>query len=176
MDDKIVTITVALLVSVVAPLILSHQTNKARHDERLEDYARQDQVAAKAEIAAQILAQRGDEVATQAAEAAKLLLAANERVSKQNAESSRLTQGKLSEIHTLVNSSLTTAMQGELSAREALLPLMLEVIRLNTRDGSKPDPAALDSVTRVEKKIDELRSTVDTRLRIALSEETPNNV
>jgi hypothetical protein len=92
--------------SIVGPALISVLTARQRRAERLEDYARQDAVAA------------------QAAQAAELLLAANERVATQTAEASARTDGKLRQIHELVNSTLTGAMQSQLVAMEAQLAMV----------------------------------------------------
>ena len=55
-------IAVALIVSLISPLVLGYMTNRAAHKAKLEDWA------------------RSDAVAEQAATAASLLLDANERV------------------------------------------------------------------------------------------------
>jgi hypothetical protein len=103
-DKELITpIIVAVIVSTTGPLLLGYLTDRARRRDKKEDYARQDIVADRAE------------------EAARLLLEENKRV----AEATAQTQGQLQEIHTLVNSNLTAAMQAELSACEALLEMKI---------------------------------------------------
>src|SRR5689334_17347415 len=105
-------VEIALIVgisSLSSPLILSWFSSRQRRREKKEDYARQDIVAAKA------------------AEVARLLLEQQQKAAVKAEE----TTGKLDTIHTLVNSSLTKAMQAELDATIAQVALMKEILDLN---------------------------------------------
>jgi len=137
---------IALIVAVtsmVSPLLLAALTNRHRHKEKLEDYARQDEVAAKA------------------AEAARLLLAANERV----AETAKVTNGKLDVIHTLVNSNMTAAMQAELDATIREHAMMIEVVALKQSAGHEPSVTSLAAIEATERKIAELQAALRDRLK-----------
>jgi hypothetical protein len=170
---------VALIVAVLGPILLSWLQNRARRQEKLddavqrraeklEDYARQDKVAAEARAvaaqaaeAARLLARRQDEsaarvdeVAIQAEEAARLLL-------ESNAEAN----GKLDTIHILVNSNMTAAMQAELDATQRELTMMREVIRLNKLAGTEATTDAAAALKATELKIAELRANLADRLK-----------
>lgn len=125
-----------------------------------QEFARQDEVAAQAAKAAQLLLERQDAVAAQAAEAAQLLLIANERV----ANTARATNEKLDTIHTLVNSNMTAAMQAELDARAGQLVTMKEIIALRREHGADPTPEASAAVTAATERIRELQANLYERM------------
>jgi hypothetical protein len=135
------TVIIALISAfsiTMAPLLLSNLNNRQRRAEKIEDYTRQDQVAAKA------------------AEAAHLLLAENRRV----AASAAQTHAQLSQIHVLVNSNMTAAMQGQLVALKGQLVLME---RLAERTVSSVDELA--AIAAVEAQIAELEANLRDRLQ-----------
>jgi len=96
-------IIVAVIVSVVAPLISGWVANRLRHSEKLEDWARQDRVEG---LARQNLEQ-------------------NQRI----ADYAPLVDSKLDVIHTLVDGNITAAVQSELDATRRELLLMQELDR-----------------------------------------------
>lgn len=119
----------------------TQEMNYQREDAVAERLAiRQDEIAAQAATvaaqaaeAARLLAARQDAAAAAAATTASLLLDANERVATQTREASAQTNGKLNQIHDLVNSTLTAAMTSELVALEQQLELMGELGRPKTK-------------------------------------------
>lgn len=136
-----------------------------------QEFTRQDQVAAQAAQAAQLLLERQDaaakaarEVAAQAAKAAALLLDANERVAKQSATASEATQGQLRQIHTLVNANLTQAQQQELDATRAMYASMQEVVGLKRKLGAEPSPEALEALEVARARIVQLSRDVAHRI------------
>jgi hypothetical protein len=167
-DSWYLLITVAAVVfsSVTAPLLLSSHQDKLRRQEKDEDYRRQDAVAAKAA-----------EVATQAAAAAVLLQAAQEATTARTEEVARLaalaateTERRLSDlsaqtdqIHTLVNSSLSTALRNELNAMDAMLVTMKEINVIKVKDGLPEDPATLGIIEATENRRDQLRTELEHR-------------
>lgn len=143
---------VALLVaftSIVSPMLLAWLTNRQRRQEKIEDYARLDVVAA------------------QAAEAARLLVQTNKAVAEVGAQAAIAAQGtndKLDTIHVLVNSNMTAAMRAELDARKAQLVVMEEMMALNLGVGREPSPAATAAIDGLAHQIDELAANLDDRL------------
>jgi hypothetical protein len=126
-----VAIAGILAASIVGPALLSQLSARQRRAERKEDYARQDAVAAAAEDREQRQEAAAKEVAVQAKEAAELLLAEQrattartDEVARVAAEATARTDGKLNQIHELVNSTLTGAMQSQLVAMEAQLAMI----------------------------------------------------
>jgi hypothetical protein len=102
---------------------------------------------------------RQDQVAAQAAQAAELLEANNQIV----AAAARDTHGQLREIHTLVNSNMTAAMQNELNAVKERIVTVLENIDLKEAAGrDATQERAL--ITAMELQVRELQATLTDRL------------
>jgi hypothetical protein len=136
----------------VAQKLLDAQAASARKAEEVSDAA---QAAAKALMLSQ--QKTAEAVATKAAEAADLLVASNAQVADL-AEKNNATQvGKLDVIHTLVNSSLTAALQSELDAKTESLVFFKEL--LATKNG----PPAADVLQKMETKIHELQAVLNDR-------------
>jgi hypothetical protein len=145
MSDPILIAIIAAIAgmgTVFSPLILAHMAARQRRAEKQLDWAREDRVA------------------DQAAEAARLLLAANERVAKTAA----VTNAKLDVIHTLVNSTLTAAMQAEYDATVRTLALMREVAALKQAAGQEPTDETAVAIDAMQARVTELKVAVDDRL------------
>lgn len=165
-----------VVVSVVSPLILGWATNRARHSEEMDRAAtrrdeleraeaRQDKVAARAEEAARRLLTRTDQVAAQAAQAADKIVAANMTTTDAVIETTSVTNAKLDQIHTLVNSNMTAAMQSELDATKRELAMMNEVIDLKKAAGRPPTQDVLSTLEITKAKISELEAQLADRLK-----------
>jgi hypothetical protein len=100
---------------------------------RNEDYARQDEVAARA-----------DAVASKAEEAARLLVIDNARRAAALETSDLLVNGKLDQIHGLVNSTLTAAKESELYALRGQLAALLRILDLQPTGADRADVAELE--------------------------------
>ena len=120
--------------SMFGPVLMAWVTYRVQRAQRLEDWARQDEVA-----------RRVEQVATHAAAAAQT------------------TSDKLDVIHTLVNSNMTAALQSEFDAVTRELVMMKEVILLNRASGQEPSVDALAAITTTEAKIAELSSILTDR-------------
>jgi len=129
----------------------SRQLSKAKQ----EDYARQDVVAARAEAASN----RVREVAEQAATAAQLLLEHDEEQSLLARLNAAEVSGRLSQIHTLVNSNMTAAMESEMVAIKAQHAMMARFALIvgNTDEGDASVMLAL------ERRISELGAQLKDR-------------
>lgn len=161
---------VALIVlagTIASPALLSYLNGRQLQRAKTEDYARQDAVAdrltkrqdavaAQAREAARLLQERQDQAERKAAEVANRLLAANERVAAQTAEATKATQGQLQQIHTLVNSKLTEAMQGQHEALVRVVTTMREVAALKHGAGLTPLDADATAIDTAQRKVDEL--------------------
>ncbi len=110
-------VLVALISAVIGPVILSWLTGRQRKTERMEDWARQDQVAQQAKKASNELIKLN----TLNGEQANI----NAKETKSQLDSVAL---QASQIHTLVNSNLTAQIQAELDATTTSLSLMQESI------------------------------------------------
>jgi len=157
----VVSLVGVLAVGILAPAWLLSRTERIHHEDREADWARQDQVAAKAEKAAADLAKSQKMIADKAAEAAELLLANNERVARTQQE----TNGKLDVIHTLVNSNMTAAMQSEFDAVARELAMMREVAALKQAAGQEPSPETLAAISATEAKLHELDAALADRAK-----------
>jgi uncharacterized membrane-anchored protein YhcB (DUF1043 family) len=174
---------VALVVSLVAPAVMSYLTNRNRRQEKREDWDRQD-AREKAER------ERQEAVAAQAAEAARLLVASNKKIVASNqeivasneeiavaareaADSAKATAevaadtakatsvvliGKLDTVHTLVNQRLTDVMEQELVALEQGLFFMRK---------STQDEETNEAIAAAEQRIKTLRADIGDRARQA---------
>ncbi len=133
---------VVALASTLSPIIQSVISSRQRRKEKAEDYARQDAVAA------------------QAAQAARLLLESNERVSRQAAEIAEAAQGKMEQIHTLVNSKLTEEMERGLIALEAQVVLLERVMQLNIAAGKETQEADHITLANLKRTVADLRHSL----------------
>lgn len=136
----------ALIVAVPAflsPLFLAWLTNRNLRKVKEQDWARQDVVAAKAERTAELLRKNNLAVALATAE----------------------TQKQLKIIHTLVNSTLTAALQGRVDAVRKAIGLMHRIIELNKGIGIEPTIAALAEIEASEKEVADLELNITDRLR-----------
>jgi hypothetical protein len=127
-------------------LITGWQNGRSKRAERSEkvadreaEWARQDKVADRL-VAAQT-------AATQAAE----------KVARTAATTAKDQGQKLDQIHTLVNSNMTTAMENELASYQALLALL--------KKESPPDEETKGAIKATEERVEKLTVELDDRLR-----------
>ena len=113
MTETVWVAAIAATSGIVGPGIMAVMAYIFARNARAQDWARQDQVAAQAAIAARLLVESQDKVAGKTGEVAKLLATNNES-----------TNQKLDVIHTLVNSNYTEIMQTLLDSLNAQLSLM----------------------------------------------------
>lgn len=124
-----------------------------RRQEKLEDWARQDAVAER-------LSNRQDAIAAQTQETAELLLQNNKDV----AITARAANTKLDVIHTLVNSNMTAALQGELDSARANLATLRELIGLRVAQGQEPDEDTRVALKALEDKVGRLAANLHDRI------------
>ncbi len=139
------------IASVGTPVVISVITNAAARKSKQQDWDRQDRVAEKAE-----------QVVKQAEEAARLLKATNESiVTAATATNDKLTCLEVGQkqIHTLVNSNLTSALSGELVALKGQL---IYLRRLVERESNAEDVCEVDSLVA---QIAELETALADRLK-----------
>ena len=158
--DAAVAIVVAGGMAFASPLFLNYLTTRTRRRERAEDFARQDEVAREAR-----------EVARQAREAAVLLSRAQElTIAKTDevAETARVESAKttsaLKQIHTLVNSDMTAARQGELNQARTTLTALRAIIELGENVGRPVTVDQLAAIEETEKRITELEQILADRM------------
>jgi len=136
--DGILIAAIVAFAGIIGPAFLAWVNGNQRRAEKLEDYRREDEVAAKA------------------AEQGKLIVASVVANTAEIASNSITTNGKLDVIHTLVNSNMTQAMQAELDATIAQLVLMREVIDMKKASGVVPSEDTVSAISIIEKRIAEL--------------------
>lgn len=162
---------VAITVAVVGPFLLAwlqgrqrtadmHAEARLRAEERAEDYARQDLVAERLSRRNDEVAAKAQQVAIQTQTAAQLLLQNNEKV----AAATKAANTKLDVIHTLVNSNMTAALQGELDASKAQLVTLRELIALRVMLGQTPDDETSAALLTLESKVGALSSNLKDRI------------
>ena len=150
--------TVGMLFATPVAVIIN--TIMARTDAR-RAAKKADEVAQEAAKAATRLSDSQKDAAKKAAEVADKLLTTN----KEAATHAKNQTEKLDEIHTLVNSNLTAAKQGELSAYRSNLVLMKEMMEMRRVAGTEPSAELLLEMRTLETKIAELNSQLVERLQ-----------
>lgn len=150
-------IFLGLLVTAGMPVLLAWQANRARRQERKDDNARQDEIAARVKEAA----------------------AAAKEVSTTLAAATLTTNAKLEDIHILVNSALTAAKQAAYDAVASSLVLMREMVRRDRAAASlagrpyEEDADARASIEATEAKLasmgDELAERKEATRVVAIS-------
>jgi hypothetical protein len=154
------SVWIALIVtggSALGSALVAYITYRQRRAEKAQDWARQDQVADRAAAQAKAAEERQNAVAAQAAEAARLLLAANAEVAAVARQTAESVDGKLNQIHELVNSNLTSALEDQLLAREQLVVMM--------RERPVTSPEARRALEDMEAKVAELRAKLADRAK-----------
>jgi hypothetical protein len=183
----------AMLASIASPWVASMSRRKERDDlaeenRRIkeEDWQRQDEVARRADVAREALAeasrqllQRQDaaaeearQVAAKLAETSKLAAVEAKQVSTKLDESTkrvetqaRIQAAKLDQIHSLVNSNLTASMQSQLDALKLLL-VSLETNRdLKAAHRETFPQSSTDAIEETKTKIADLSEQVKTRIQ-----------
>lgn len=141
---------VSLIVSsIIAPSIVAVLMRKLSRDEKNAD-------AAAAKAIRDEDHERQDRVAREVRE-----------VKETAAVATVVTNGKLDVIHTLVNSSMTAALQSELDAIVRELAMMNEVIALHKAAGREPSKQALAALLSTDSRITELRASLAERAKQA---------
>lgn len=167
------------------PLLIQRGQSELRTKERAEDKAERDAVALEARAAAAKLVASNEEVATQARDAADKLVASNEAVAAEartaaaklvasNAEvaaaakeTGAQTLAAVGVIHTLVNSTLTAAIEDSLASAQAHVASLLELAQLR-----KSTPEQVAALATAKSKVAELRVKLADRRRQAELAET----
>jgi DNA anti-recombination protein RmuC len=168
---------VALTTGTVAPVLLAYLSAKQQREharqqaevarqQRFDDYARQDAVAARLEQTALIAKEQAErtasavtQVVAQGEDAAKAL-----RENKtQLAMVANTTDKKLDVIHVLVNSSMTEALQNEHDAVVRERALIQEMIELKKKMGHEPSKETIETLGVITNKIADLKEALDIR-------------
>jgi hypothetical protein len=84
-------------------------------------------------------------------------------------ENGRVADGKLDQIHTLVNAKMTEAMGDALASHRANLASLVEVVSLKREQGHEPSTEALEVIKSLRAKIGELASELEDRKTATLA-------
>jgi hypothetical protein len=140
-------LAVAIVVSVIAPLITGWVTNRLRRAEKREEWERQD-----AREAAE--RHRQEEVARRLQAEQERIREAADRAADEAAIDRAATASQLMQIHTLVNSDMTAARQELLDQTRLLVNMYRRTIEEEEAAGRTPLPddvkALADAVARAE--------------------------
>ena len=161
-----------LIVGVLVPFFLLRQSARERREDlarqvaqhredRDAEWARQDQVALKAERATVELAVSQKRIADQAETAANL---AAERDAKVSGQLSRI-DAQAHRIHTLVNSDMTAARQSERDQAQAMITVLRKVITLAEERGLVPEESDVDSLQVAEQRVMDLDRILADRMQ-----------
>lgn len=161
-EQTVYSIYLALIVAVpaiISPIIMSWLTHRHRRQERADDYARQDLVAQRVANMAQeqrIAATRAANVASEQRAVAEVATASRDRQETQ-----------LKQIHALVNSAMTAAIEEKLALAKRGLVLLLEIVNLRQQLQVKPTEEALAEIAAAKAQIADLELVLADRSRQA---------
>jgi hypothetical protein len=153
-------IIVALIVSVIAPMMLGFLTNRAARAAKREDWARQDAVADRAEHAAELLLAEQQKIRANTEKVAVLAASTAATTADQLAQ---VLEGN-QEIHHLVNSDMTAARQELLDQTRLLVRMYRKTISRDEAAGRTPAESDETALRDAEIKVTELQHILADRL------------
>jgi hypothetical protein len=133
--------------SVIGPLILSSAASRQVERSHLLERQRHDELARR-------LVQKQDEIARLAAAFMQQLTETREHSALHAREDAAAIAGQLGQIYGLVNSTLTSALEAQLSALEGQLVLMRRVVALEAEGTGHP---SADLTVGIETTMEEIR-------------------
>lgn len=136
-SGAVLQVTLALI-ALASLLLVPWLNNRNQRANKVEDWARQDAVAAKAEAAAK----------QAQTDAAKILA-----VTATTVEKTTILGSKVDVLHKIANSALTAALTGELHSTKRELVLLLEK--------TDPSPEVLEIIIATRSRIGELQTRID---------------
>lgn len=154
-----VAAVIAALGALTSAPFMAWQTNRNARQKEERDHKRQDQVAEQAAQAAALLLERQDRIAAETKETARLLKENNAAVAASTAE----THGQLREIRTLVDGTLTAAMESDFGATMRDLASLRENVLLKEQLGHTPNNETAAAIDAAVLKLAALRKTIEDR-------------
>jgi hypothetical protein len=151
----VVAVVVALLAAISTPVGL-WMSSRARSQEKVEDWARQDLVAERAATAAEKVAK--------VAQALQASNATNARVAADTAVKLDDIQRLGAATHALVDGNLTKAMQSEMAAHVLAVTMMLRDVETTRAAGAEPNPDLLAALESSRTLINELGPLITDRV------------
>jgi alkylhydroperoxidase/carboxymuconolactone decarboxylase family protein YurZ len=159
----IVAAGLTLALAIAAPILLLYFTERARHNDRQQDYDRQDELMERAATAAESLAVSNKQLAEIAVTSSVSVDRKLEVIPKVIQSTANETGRQLKQIHTLVNSNLTASMQGQLDATKRELVTLRELVALRKETGKDVDPKTLEQIVETEGLIERLAKMIAER-------------
>ena len=159
MEGLIAGLVVGVL-AILGQVWQRHQDAQIRRDEKLEDWARQDAVAAQAAQAAELLLREQRETKSRTDEVAVVAAHAAAKVEVQLGE----LRAQSADIHDLVNSDMTFARQELLDQTRMLLSLYRRAVEADVEAGREPLEADLQAIKDAEERVQQLRGILADRL------------
>jgi hypothetical protein len=135
MTDAVWVAMIVAVPTTIAPVLLRITDSRARQNEKQQDYARQDAVAAQARLVAERLELNQVNTRRQV-----------ERIETSAMNERRILGGKLDEIHQFVNSDMT-------AQKRTNLALLQEIVALKRAAGDEPSEATLKTIRDLEEEI-----------------------
>jgi hypothetical protein len=147
----------SVIVVGVFALVNGFLVQRSKVRDRAADWARQDEVADKAQHQSELLLARQDTLAYEAQKAN---------------DTAKITMGKLQTVedlgrvtHALVNSDKTATMKDNKDQLGVTLVLMKEIVSLKEAQHIEPSEATLEAIVALETRIKTLQSNIDDRLK-----------
>ena len=152
------------LSSILSPFLMAWLVNRAAVKRKIDGDARADLVAERLMKRQDEAERKAADVADQAARAAELLVVSN----RKQEEIAKVQGAKLDQIHTLVNSNLSAALQDQLDARTATLVILRETVAAKQQFGISPSAETIAAIDANQIKVEELGAQLaDRRKRTA---------
>jgi hypothetical protein len=157
------TLSVALVVAVVGPVIVSFLNDRQAQAREDRQNKRQDAVAAQAATAAKLLLEEQRLTNTKTDRVAELAASSEQKIEGSLKD---LTAGQ-KQIHTLVNSNMTSAMQDSYDSKASDLASLRELSELRQAQGLPPNAETAVRMTTLTRQMAELKAQLDDRQRAA---------
>lgn len=155
------TLLLALIVSVISPLILAlvsgHQTRKTALADKEADWKRQDELAARGEnhtkTQTDLLKEDTNHIKVVVEDAA--------HAQEEEAVETRM---QLSQIHSLVNGDMALARSELLRQTRISLTMLKKIVDLDVEAGRIPHAEDVEAIADMEERITELESIIEDRV------------
>ncbi len=163
------------------PLAVDWFRDRRRQKERAIDFARQDVVSAKVDEAAQEaanVARKADQTAALLFDAQKVTIAKTDEVAEAARQSNIQVTDQLRTIHTLVNSDMTAARQGELDQVRLNLVTLRKIVALMAASGkeaSDEDEVAIEAAVARIKELEGILADRAAQARVIEAEVKDRN-
>jgi hypothetical protein len=152
--------SLSVTAAALSPIVQARIANRQRQRERDEDRADRKEVAAKVDAAAD----QAREAARLLSDAQQVTISKTDEVATEAKAATAETRSQLKQIHTLVNSDMTAARQGELDQVRLNLTTLRKVVLLGAEMGRPPADEDSVAIETAEARIKELEGILADRL------------